>query len=122
MGEPGSLVSAERAADGEAEGLLFLHHGRGTDEQDLLPLADALHGAIGEIEPSWETPVCISVGLATFPEDGEDFESLLRQADQRMLDLKHKRAKPIAPRPLLRPVPTLDDSPSGPQRSVKPRS
>jgi diguanylate cyclase (GGDEF)-like protein len=85
-------------------------------------IADALHGAIGEIEPSWETPVCISVGLATFPEDGEDFESLLRQADQRMLDLKHKRAKPIAPRPLLRPVPTLDDSPSGPQRSVKPQS
>jgi diguanylate cyclase (GGDEF)-like protein len=85
-------------------------------------IADALHGAIGEIEPSWETPVCISVGLATFPEDGEDFESLLREADQRMLDLKHKRAKPIAPRPLLRPVPTLDDSPSGPQRSVKPRS
>jgi phospholipase/carboxylesterase len=32
----------ERAAAGEPNGLLVLHHGRGTSEQDLLPLADAL--------------------------------------------------------------------------------
>jgi phospholipase/carboxylesterase len=37
-----SLVHRERAAAAEAEGLLVLHHGRGTDENDLLPLADAL--------------------------------------------------------------------------------
>jgi phospholipase/carboxylesterase len=37
-----SLVHRERPADGDAEGLLVLHHGRGTDENDLLPLADAL--------------------------------------------------------------------------------
>lgn len=37
-----TLVFAEREADGEAEGLLILHHGRGTSEQNLLPLADAL--------------------------------------------------------------------------------
>jgi phospholipase/carboxylesterase len=36
------LVLEERAADGEAAGLLVLHHGRGTDEQDLLRLGDAL--------------------------------------------------------------------------------
>jgi phospholipase/carboxylesterase len=36
------LAYAERPADGEAEGLLVLHHGRGTDESDLLGLADAL--------------------------------------------------------------------------------
>jgi phospholipase/carboxylesterase len=36
------LVQAERPAEGDAEGLLVLHHGRGTDEHDLLPLADAL--------------------------------------------------------------------------------
>jgi len=35
-------VLAERPASGEAEGLLVLHHGRGTDELDLLPLADEL--------------------------------------------------------------------------------
>jgi phospholipase/carboxylesterase len=36
------LVYLERAAAGEAEGLLVLHHGRGTEERDLLGLADAL--------------------------------------------------------------------------------
>src|SRR4051794_33767620 len=36
------LVFAERAPAGEPAGLLVLHHGRGTSEQDLLPLADAL--------------------------------------------------------------------------------
>jgi phospholipase/carboxylesterase len=38
----GKLIYEERPADGEAEGLLLLHHGRGTDERDLLGLADAL--------------------------------------------------------------------------------
>ena len=36
------LVLAERPASGEAQGLLVLHHGRGTDELDLLPLAQEL--------------------------------------------------------------------------------
>jgi phospholipase/carboxylesterase len=36
------FVSREREADGAAVGLLVLHHGRGSDELDLLPLADAL--------------------------------------------------------------------------------
>ena len=36
------LVYRERPADGEPAGLMILHHGRGTDEMDLLPLADAL--------------------------------------------------------------------------------
>lgn len=35
-------VFRERPAAGEASGLLVLHHGRGADEHDLLPLADAL--------------------------------------------------------------------------------
>src|SRR4051794_15628412 len=40
MTEP--LLQLERAASGEAEGLLVLHHGRGTDERDLIGLADLL--------------------------------------------------------------------------------
>ena len=36
------LEFAERPAAGKPEGLLILHHGRGTDELDLLPLGDAL--------------------------------------------------------------------------------
>jgi len=37
-----SLVHRERPAAGDAAGLLVLHHGRGTDEHDLLGLADVL--------------------------------------------------------------------------------
>jgi phospholipase/carboxylesterase len=36
------LAYRERAAAGEAAGLLVLHHGRGADEHDLLGIADAL--------------------------------------------------------------------------------
>jgi phospholipase/carboxylesterase len=37
-----SLFQIERAAAGDPEGLLVLHHGRGTSEQDLIGLADFL--------------------------------------------------------------------------------
>jgi phospholipase/carboxylesterase len=37
-----SLAFRERPAAGDAEGLLVLHHGRGADEHDLLPLGDVL--------------------------------------------------------------------------------
>ncbi|HEY1854393.1 MAG TPA: phospholipase [Solirubrobacterales bacterium] len=36
------LVAVEREAAGAPEGLLVLHHGRGTSETDLIPLGDAL--------------------------------------------------------------------------------
>jgi len=37
-----ALERLERPAEGDASGLLVLHHGRGTDEGDLIGLADAL--------------------------------------------------------------------------------
>jgi phospholipase/carboxylesterase len=37
-----SLSFRERPADGDPAGLLVLHHGRGADENDLLPLGDVL--------------------------------------------------------------------------------
>lgn len=37
-----SISFSERPSDGEPDGLLVLHHGRGTDDRDLLPLADIL--------------------------------------------------------------------------------
>src|SRR5438105_15747790 len=39
---PEGLVHRDRPANGEPVGLLVLHHGRGTDELDLLGLAGAL--------------------------------------------------------------------------------
>jgi phospholipase/carboxylesterase len=38
------LLYEERSAAGPAKGLLILHHGRGTDEHDLLGLADLFDG------------------------------------------------------------------------------
>jgi phospholipase/carboxylesterase len=37
-----ALGMLQREADGEPDGLLILHHGRGADESDLLPLGDVL--------------------------------------------------------------------------------
>jgi phospholipase/carboxylesterase len=39
------LIHREREAGGDPAGLLVLHHGRGTDENDLMPLADAIDPA-----------------------------------------------------------------------------
>jgi phospholipase/carboxylesterase len=39
------LILRERPADGDPDGLLVLHHGRGADEADLIGLADALDPA-----------------------------------------------------------------------------
>ncbi|HKP18787.1 MAG TPA: hypothetical protein VJT84_09920 [Gaiellaceae bacterium] len=36
------MIYRERPADGPPAGLLVLHHGRGADEHDLLPIADVL--------------------------------------------------------------------------------
>jgi phospholipase/carboxylesterase len=36
------LTYEQRSAKADPQGLLILHHGRGTDERDLLPLADVL--------------------------------------------------------------------------------
>jgi phospholipase/carboxylesterase len=41
-GASSTLLHRERRAAGDPEGLLVLHHGRGADENDLLPLADVL--------------------------------------------------------------------------------
>ncbi len=40
-----ALAFVERPAAVEPQGLLVLHHGRGTDERDLIGLADALDPA-----------------------------------------------------------------------------
>ncbi len=116
----GVLRSGDTLARIGGDEFAVIAPGAGPDGARMI--ADALHGAIGEIEPRWETPVSVSVGWATFPDDGQDFDSLLREADQRMLDLKHSRQKPVSPRPLLRPVPALEDSEPSPPRRVKPRS
>ena len=42
---PPALSYSERPAATEPRGLLILHHGRGTDEHDLLPLVNVYRPA-----------------------------------------------------------------------------
>ncbi len=52
-------------------------------------MAESIQAAIGLREPGHDGPVpTASIGWAVFPEDGTDFEALMRSADERMLGLK----------------------------------
>jgi diguanylate cyclase (GGDEF)-like protein len=56
-------------------------------------LADAVRAAVAAGEPGGELPTpTTSVGWAVFPDDGQDFETLMRSADDRML--RAKRSDP----------------------------
>ena len=64
-------------------------HGEGAQR-----MAEAIGTAVGLRESDAPGPVpTASVGWAVFPEDGADFEGLLRAADERMLEFKRKRGK-----------------------------
>ncbi|MBS1878386.1 MAG: phospholipase [Actinobacteria bacterium] len=56
-----ALAFRQRPADGEAGGLLVLHHGRGADERDLLGLAD-------ELDPERRLHVFTPRGPLTIPD------------------------------------------------------
>jgi diguanylate cyclase (GGDEF)-like protein len=60
-------------------------------------MAEAIRTAVGVWEPGSKAPTpSASIGWAIFPEDGEDFETLMRVADERMLRLKGA-AEPALP-------------------------
>lgn len=52
-------------------------------------MAEAIRTAVGVREPGSKAPTpTASIGWAVFPDDGEDFETLMHSADERMLKLK----------------------------------
>ena len=54
-------------------------------------MAEAIRTAVGLRESDAPGPIpSASVGWAVFPEDGLDYETLMRAADERMLRLKGK--------------------------------
>ena len=60
-------------------------HGDGAER-----LADAVRAAVAAGDPDADLPTpTTSVGWAVFPDDGQDFETLMRSADDRMLRIKH---------------------------------
>jgi len=61
----------------------------GAHGENVRRLAEALRAAVGAREPGSEAPTpTAQIGWAVFPEDGEDFETLLHTADQRLLARK----------------------------------
>ncbi|MFT3864882.1 MAG: GGDEF domain-containing protein [Solirubrobacterales bacterium] len=59
-------------------------HGEGAER-----MAESVRAVLVGGDPDEETPSpCASVGWAVFPDDGEDFETLMRVADDRMLVIK----------------------------------
>jgi diguanylate cyclase (GGDEF)-like protein len=65
-------------------------HGEGAQR-----MAEAICTAVGQRESDTHGPVpSASVGWAVFPEDGLDYETLMRAADERMLQLKGNGRRP----------------------------
>jgi len=81
------LAFRTRAAAGEPAGLLLLHHGRGADENDLLPLAEALdpRRRLHVVLPRAPLPAGSSAGYRWYevPQPGRpDAESFARSYGQ----------------------------------------
>jgi len=57
-------------------------------------MAVSVRDAVGAGEPAAGLPTpSTSVGWAVFPDDGQDFETLMRSADDRMLRLKRNETR-----------------------------
>lgn len=69
-------------------------HGEGARK-----MAEAISAAVSVREPGAKSPTpTASIGWAVFPDDGEDFEDLLRAADARMLESKSSGRQPALQR------------------------
>jgi diguanylate cyclase (GGDEF)-like protein len=61
----------------------------GAHGEGVRRMAEAIRDAVGDGDSAGETPTpSASIGWAVFPDDGEDFETLMQVADRRMLELK----------------------------------
>ncbi|HVO53502.1 MAG TPA: GGDEF domain-containing protein [Solirubrobacterales bacterium] len=61
----------------------------GAHGEGVRRMADSIRNAVGIRAPGAKGPTpSASIGWAVFPEDGEDYETLIRTADERMLRLK----------------------------------
>jgi diguanylate cyclase (GGDEF)-like protein len=70
----------------------------GAHGENAAGLAEAVRAAVALGDPEGEAPSpSTSVGWAVFPDDGQDFETLMRSADDRMLRIKRSDPRREAP-------------------------
>jgi len=67
--------------------------GREEAEHKRLEMQQAVDRVVFEARPGKRVPLSISVGAAVFPHDGDTYEALLTQADNRMYRDKGRRKK-----------------------------
>ncbi len=66
----------------------------GAHGEGVRRMAEAIRTAVGVHDPGSRAPTpSASIGWAVFPEDGEDFETLMHSADESMLQLKREAAR-----------------------------
>jgi len=69
----------------------------GAHGEGVARMAQSIREAVSAGEPGDDFPApTTSVGWAVFPDDGQDFETLMRSADDRMLRLKRKDYAPLS--------------------------
>ena len=72
-----------------------------TDERDSYMLAERLRAAVGEEFPAGPEPLTISFGIASYPDHGDSYESLLGAADDALYaakELGRDRTRDLQPR------------------------
>jgi len=89
-----SLRSCDLAARyGGEEFLILLTE---TDPEGARTFAEKLRGSVEGLRFHGETAVTISIGVASFPDNGDDVESIIRQADDALYDCKRQGRNRVA--------------------------
>jgi diguanylate cyclase (GGDEF)-like protein len=73
-----------------------------TDQPGALKVAERVRrlvGTVGRSEDDESPPVTVSVGVASYPDDGADVEDLLRSADHAMYSAKQMGGDRVSPAP-----------------------
>jgi diguanylate cyclase (GGDEF)-like protein len=89
-----SLRSCDLAARyGGEEFLILLTE---TEPEGARTFAEKLRSSVEELRFHGETAVTISIGVASFPDNGDDVESIIRQADDALYDCKRQGRNRVA--------------------------
>jgi len=94
----GTLKSSLRSCDlaaryGGEEFLILLTE---TEPEGARTFAEKLRSSVEEIRSHGRTAVTVSIGIASFPDNGDDVESIIREADAALYDCKRQGRNRVA--------------------------